>query len=261
MQIAASLAKDVYVDGLQPPIKVLGETLAGILRAITHYPRLWGQVSEISLDEKTERFRKNLVEKVEAIPEENRILPPPNILGPSVQALEYGIFDDHLSDMFSALIANSMDSRLSNKLHPAFINVIPQLSPEEGRFLDSFRQIKINLRTGNVILPYIISNSSCANGHITEDAKFINSRLNDRDLYLSGSGIENLLRLGLIYLKSTQINVPLQYEKIEEYIESLNSGSDCSICNTNFTTIYTYGHWGLSPFGRDFVLACIFGGV
>lgn len=133
MQVAAGLAKDIYVDGVQPPVKVLGETLAGILRAITHYPRFWGQISEISLEEKTERFRSNLLLKTEAIPQENRVVSLPHIIGPAIQALEYGIFEDHLSDMFASLIASSMDNRLSSTVHPSFVEIIKQITSDEAK--------------------------------------------------------------------------------------------------------------------------------
>ncbi|GGO17692.1 DUF4393 domain-containing protein [Deinococcus humi] len=135
MQIAASLAGEVYKDGVQPSIQTIGETLNGIFKAVGHYPRYWGMMSDISLEAKEEQFREKLQSKVDAIPQERRILPRPNILGPSIQALEYGIFEDHLSEMFTSLIAGSMDFEIANDVHPSFVEIIKQINSDEAKML------------------------------------------------------------------------------------------------------------------------------
>lgn len=134
-QILAALAKDIYQDAAHPSLKTLGETLDGIFKAISHYPRYWGMMSEISLEQKQERFKERLAAKAALIPVENRILPKPNILGPSVQALEYGIFENHLSEMFADLIARSMDNRFILESHPSFVEIIKQLTSDEAKLI------------------------------------------------------------------------------------------------------------------------------
>ena len=133
MQIASTLATDIYKDGLQPTVKSIGEALAGIFKAIGHYPRYWGMVSEISLEHKQEDFKKRLEKKFSEIPESDRTLPRPNIVGPTIQALEYAIFDDEIAELFANLLASSGNAK--SEVHPAFVEVIKNLSPQDAQFL------------------------------------------------------------------------------------------------------------------------------
>ncbi|WP_075833122.1 DUF4393 domain-containing protein [Deinococcus marmoris] len=135
MQIAASLADDVYKGGVQSSVQTIGQALDGILKAISHYPRYWGMMSDISLEIKEEEFREKLQAKVDKIPDEKRVLPKPNILGPSIQALEYGIFEDHLSEMFASLIASAMNKDTQNIAHPSYVEIIKQLNSDEAILL------------------------------------------------------------------------------------------------------------------------------
>lgn len=179
------VAKEAYSDLIRPSASPIGEALSGIIKALTFYPRFWAKTLEISLDEKVLRFKKALEEKTSQIPIEYRTLPAPNILGPSIQALEYGVIDDEISDLFSNLIASSMDSRIVT--HPSFVEIIKQINPEEAKILKYIRKFPSShyLRIkdgslGSTIYSAIPENAGC---------EFIENG----SLYLS-----NIIRLGLL---------------------------------------------------------------
>jgi Abortive infection alpha len=191
-QILAALAKDIYQDAAHPPLKTLGEALDGIFKAVFHYPRYWGQVSDISLDVKKEEFRQKLNKRVSEIPEGRRILPSPAILGPSVQALEYGIFEDHLSEMFANLIASAMDSESS--LHPSFVEIIKQMSPYDAIFLEVIAKLDgmygvVDVSDTSMSNSYVVRNFMMPFVHIFENNE--HSRL----------VIDNLERLKIIEIE------------------------------------------------------------
>jgi Abortive infection alpha len=135
-EIALAVAKEAYSDLAKPSLSPIGEAISGITKALLHYPRYWARIQDISLDEKVKRFQKKLEVTVEKTPENQRTLPHPSILGPSIQALEYAIIEDDIADMFANLIANSMD--LKSKTHPAYVSIIKEMHPKEAVFIREY---------------------------------------------------------------------------------------------------------------------------
>lgn len=124
LEIAKQVAKDVYEDGLQPAVKeaggVLG-TLFGFINNVVFHPL---KKLSMSFAAKTEAFARQLEEKYQNIPKENRCDAPVNILGPALESLKYNIEEEDIKNMFANLIANSMDNRNKNIVHPKYVKII-----------------------------------------------------------------------------------------------------------------------------------------
>jgi len=73
--------------------------------------------------------------KLEKVPEEERIEPKLVIAGPTIEAMKYYGTEPDLADMFANLLVASMDRRTAAAAHPAFIEIIKQISTEEARIL------------------------------------------------------------------------------------------------------------------------------
>lgn len=183
------VAKEVYSDLIRPSASPIGEAFSGIVKAVAFYPRYWARALDISLEFKTDEFKKSLYEKIERIPENKRILPPPNILGPSIQALEYAIVEDELSDLFSSLIASSMDDR--KQTHPSFVEFLRQISPDEARILRQFDRS----RSAYFVQHRTESGLGMRYSKLVDDAKF--SKPENFSFY-----VDNLCRLGLLEISS-----------------------------------------------------------
>jgi hypothetical protein len=67
--------------------------------------------------------------------EQDLISPPPQILGPVVEAIRYEPDDTPISDMFSELLSKAFDSSQVAKAHPSYPAVIRQLSSDEAMIL------------------------------------------------------------------------------------------------------------------------------
>jgi hypothetical protein len=93
---------------------------------------VWGydQISEFVSTKVTERLKN--------VPPENIITPKPNVAGPALEALRYTGHEEALSDLYANLLAASMDSSTAQGAHPAFVEIIKQLTPDEAKLVSLF---------------------------------------------------------------------------------------------------------------------------
>lgn len=82
----------------------------------------------------------------DAVPEERRQEPPPEILIPALKALSFLPDENPLATLYVELLTRSVDRDRIDQVHPAFIHVIEQLSPDEVRILDHLRSQPIPLQ-------------------------------------------------------------------------------------------------------------------
>ncbi len=72
------------------------------------------------------------------IPEEKVITPPPEVAGAVVLGLQTAAFDNDLRNLFANLLTTAMVAETSDGAHPAFADMVRQLSPPEARIIESF---------------------------------------------------------------------------------------------------------------------------
>jgi Abortive infection alpha len=75
--------------------------------------------------------------KVADIPDENLITPPASIAVPALQGLSYTFEEPNLKEMYLNLLATASDDRQADQAHPAFAEIIKQLTPNETLVLNS----------------------------------------------------------------------------------------------------------------------------
>lgn len=85
-----------------------------------------------------ERFQSELAERAKAIPADRIVEPKASIAGPALQGLALSHEESNLKDMYLNLLAAAMDGRVAPDVHPAFVEVIRQLSAEEAGLLKPF---------------------------------------------------------------------------------------------------------------------------
>jgi hypothetical protein len=73
-------------------------------------------------------FQTDIKAATADIPEEDLIEPKPSIAAPALQALAFAHEEPDLKDLYLKLLACAMDSRNSSKAHPAFVEIIRQLT-------------------------------------------------------------------------------------------------------------------------------------
>jgi hypothetical protein len=83
-----------------------------------------------------DRLRRFIDTSVRRVPEEKRIPPAPQILGPIIEGLRYEPEGTPIEAMYSELLSRSVDEDRVEEAHPAYPLIIRQLSADEVKILD-----------------------------------------------------------------------------------------------------------------------------
>jgi Abortive infection alpha len=122
--------KAAYRDAVKPAAKQAGQLAQDIVKTI--------QLALAPLQfagAYQDRLRAFLDGSVRRVKEANRVSPAPQILGPIVEGIRYEPEGTPLDEMFSKLLASSMDSDRLGEAHPAYPMLIKQLSSDEALIL------------------------------------------------------------------------------------------------------------------------------
>jgi abortive infection alpha-like protein len=130
-------AVPIYQDVLQPAAKEVGTALQTVAKTIHIVLApvsglVWGyeQIKDF--------VATKVAEKLRDVPPENIATPKPNVAGPALESLRYTGHEETLRDMYANLLAASMDTRTANGAHPAFVEIIRQLTPDEAKITRLF---------------------------------------------------------------------------------------------------------------------------
>lgn len=127
--------KQAYEDTLQPAAKELGQIGADLVKVA----RLALAPVQL-LAAYQDRFVQFIGESVRRVPEERRVAPAPQILGPVLEGIRYEPEGAPIDEMFSTLLSTAMDSEKVDKAHPSFPKLIEQLSHDEALILRELRR-------------------------------------------------------------------------------------------------------------------------
>ncbi|WP_301964249.1 DUF4393 domain-containing protein [uncultured Desulfovibrio sp.] len=142
-EASKEIAKEVYHDVVKPIIRPVVETVSLLPRAI--------QAALTPVEQWIEERRYNLTEtkkllqqKLEKIPLEQIVSPEVHIAVPAMQYISYCIDNDELRNMYANLLAKSMSSVVKDDVHPAFVEIIKQLCPDEAKIMkELYKNYKI----------------------------------------------------------------------------------------------------------------------
>ena len=137
--IAAALPKEIsikmYDDLAHPSAKELGELVAILPRTGKEIINSFvGLVQEYG-KKNTALLAQSVEAKMKSIPEGKLVRPSTNTIIPAVQANAYNE-SEKLREMYANLVAKSMNADFHDKVHPAYVEIIKQLSPAEAVFLE-----------------------------------------------------------------------------------------------------------------------------
>jgi Abortive infection alpha len=252
--------KEVYGDALKPAAKTLGEALDGIFKALTYYPRLWARTQDISLDKEVADFQKRLEQGVEVIPPEFRVLSRPVILGPTIQALEYAILEEDIRNMFEALLLTSMDSRTAKNAHPAFVEIIKQITSDEAKIVKylAIAQFDRDITIFSPIVDVMIFKKEVNLASIyRKNESYIPEDSGCAHIDLGPQYIENLVRLGIIEIPHGVSFVDKKfYQELEVWFDDLKLNTKLDNFSDSELRIAKKAI-ALTSFGRQFTQATI----
>ncbi len=260
-EIAIEAAKAVtvegYKDALQPSFKAIGGIVALPFRAIDaalSKPKLWVAEKQYNY----ERTRQLLAEKLQYTPEELIVTPENYVAVPALQQIAYCFDSDELRDMYANLLANSMNKVVKNGVHPGFVEIIKQLSPDEAKIL---RHFSIQKRVPTIGLKIDKDNGA----HVIYVKEFSNvPELSMCENTTAGEKyFDNLVRLGLIersqnglYISNESVYESLKnHPYIKSRYESLEKQSEQI---ADFKKVdYIKSYCELTSFGKSFCSICL----
>ena len=254
IEAAKAVAVEGYKDTLQPTLKAVGSVIALPFQAIDaalSKPKLWVAEKHYNY----ERTRQLLAEKLQYTPEE-LIVPPENYVAvPALQQIAYCFDSDELRDMYANLLANSMNKVVKNGVHPGFVEIIKQLSPDEAKILKYMSTHKIiptitlrYLHNGGGGIDIIKDFSNV--GEITECEK-------PQDI---ASYFDNLVRLGLIVNAGglSSLTDKTRYEPLKNHKWVATQATVENAQAIGFDKIdFEEGFVKLSSYGEGFCSICL----
>lgn len=134
----ASLPSDVlskaYDDALHPVLSSVGDTLSLVPRTVGVLLGPWKKWV-VNGESNIEEAIRQIEEKMEDVPEDCFCEPAQNVVVPAIQQLSYSYDSQDLRGLYVNLLASSMDKRVSPLVHPSFVSIIGQLTPDEAKMM------------------------------------------------------------------------------------------------------------------------------
>ncbi|MGY6037925.1 DUF4393 domain-containing protein [Aeromonas sp. AE23HZ002T15] len=249
-------AVPVYQDVVQPAAKEIGAALKTVAKTI-HIALAPVSVLVWGYDQLKEFLSTRVAEKLKDVPPECIVTPKPNVAGPTLEALRYTGHEESLRDMYANLLAASMDSRTAQGAHPAFVEIIKQLTPDEARILKLFFPVRA--------LPLISAQKAYRAPTATKNGSI--ELLKDFSLLGWEAGCEhpeqtptylnNLCRLGLAEIPVMyEYTTPGVYDALEnhELIQKLKNDYSS---DEQFTLHFFRGGLKVTALGRLFCETCV----
>lgn len=125
------LTKQVYSDLAHPILKEAGSMGAAVMKFVALPFKFLGLTSE-ELEEKYAIFLKNAINKV---PKKDCVMPKGVVAAPLLDHVKFVFEEEGLVEMFSNLLANAMNSNVEKMVHPAFVEMLKQMSPLDVEFM------------------------------------------------------------------------------------------------------------------------------
>jgi hypothetical protein len=251
-------AVPVYQDMAQPVAKELGKSLETLGRAINValYPvsgMVWG------FEQIKGFLESKLASNLKDVPPENIIPPKPNVAGPAIEALRYTGHEESLSDMYANLLAASMDKNTANGAHPAFVEIIKQLTPDEAKMVALFKPNRafplLNVRVIYKDDPEQKKGGRARLSHFSllgEEAgvEFVN---------LTPAYLDNLCRLGLADYLSSGIHYtsPGVYDLLENHPNILALKKEIE-ADPELQCDFERTGLSITELGKQFAKVCVF---
>ena len=190
---------EVYKDAVSPVVKPIGEILGFLPRTLKLALSSWEKWL-INGEETIRLTAESVREKIQAIPEEKLVEPESYVAIPAMQQLSYCVNNEELRELYANLLASSMNADKKWQVHPAFVDIIKQLTPDEAKYIRNLQPVVFN---ANELIDVRIEYDTKGSG-TTIISNFTNVGLELLDLPQNiGSYIDNLERLKLIYIPPT----------------------------------------------------------
>lgn len=228
----------IYDDGFHPTVSETGKLLGRIPRAINaafSSIDCWILQRENRVAETMELLEQNLQNSDPA-----KIIPPePYVAIPAIQAISYSMDSDELRKLYANLLAKSIYVDTKNLVHPAYTEVIKNLSPLDCQIFNEIMSSPnqeigcYEMRVGNfgessyfVIFPYITKITIAENQIIAASIDNLtrNNLISPKDFHYDDDNMYLPIRETPLY-KAIERGYSSQQTELRPYKMSIKSTS------------------------------------
>lgn len=132
IKASAEVIKTIYDDALKPvstetgkALGTIGRTVNVALSPLRGFVWSWDQIESWLTETVTRKLEERKVSK-------DRIkTPDPDVAIPAIEAMRY----TQLKEQYANLLATAMDSASSQEVHPSFVEILKQLTPDEAKII------------------------------------------------------------------------------------------------------------------------------
>lgn len=236
-------------NAISPVATSVGNTLSSVWDIVFGGIDSYSEKIKYKRNYNVEQFRQELDSKVSAIPEEKLVEPPLHIIGPTLEASKFYFENEELRSMFANLIASSINIDSIKNIHPSFVEVIKQLSPDEAKIIKylkrgNFGFINVNFQLEKGGKYTLVRNFS--------EISFLANCEKPEDITVY---LDNLDRLSLIQLDKTRMITDKNlYERLFQH-PLIQTAIEYS--NELGKPVIEQGYAESTLFGINFYKACI----
>lgn len=250
------LLKEVYGDLAKPGVSQVGQALGTVLELSSNLLLPLRLLNETCRQFEKAKFDA-IAERFKSIPEDKVISVSPEIGAPILNSLSY-TQDNTIRRMFIELLAKACDKESVDLAHPAFSNIISNISPDEAHLIKHFSSIHS--------IPYMFVWQK-----VSEDGAY--RILSDTVLNCPKSVqfeknipmyISNLEGMGILQIQNDKFLTDKSaydkiYQRISTIYPSVVEGDLIEFDDKKpvSSIIASRGVVEIRPFGRSFIKACL----
>lgn len=190
-------------DIVGEPIEAITTTLVSFWNIVFGGVEFYSKKKQFEREQNLEIYKKQVMQKIGTIPEDKIQEPSIAIIGPAIRSSEFFFEENHYREMFAKIIAGACNSDYNDIIHPAYSNIITELSKNDALTLKYLYNLRDNSKSlvarklEILNLREIPKDSLYPNSIITRKAF---SNLKPLDISLS---LSNLQRLNLITISDS----------------------------------------------------------
>lgn len=211
------VAVEVYKDALKPSVQPIGTMLSYLPRTIRLAFSRWEKWI-VSGEESIRLTAESLKDKLALVPQEKLVEPEAYVAVPAMQQLLYCQDNEALRNLYANLLSSSMNIDKKWQVHPSFVDIIKQITPDEAKNMNSIPNFKNNFMP-LIDVQLFDKNSAGKGGHQLFVTNFTNigidiiERKNNICAY-----VDNLVRLKLLEIPATYHLTDIsEYKPLEEH--------------------------------------------
>lgn len=247
-----------YDDLVHPTAEPIGQMVSFVPRTM----RVWLQRWEkwiINAEESVGRTLSAVGDRANSIPEEHLVEPAAHLAVPAIQQLAYCYDSEDLREMYARLLLSSMDDRTSEYVHPSFVQILKEISPDEAKLLSalvvasnehmSIPMLDLRIVPQDQIVPYkwrtlLEGYNECCIGVCEYPDQSL--------IYLN-----NLERLGILERRNHYTENDIDKLEAFETSETIRSAKEKASLGKDDR--FDFQRWSYQPtdFGTNFIKVCV----